>query len=256
MKTYGYARVSAKDQNLARQLDSFKRLGIPRQNIYAEKSSGKDFCRTEYLKLRGVLQKDDLLVVQSLDRLGRNYDQITEEWRKITQSIGANILVLDMPLLDTRSRSDTLLGKFVSNLVLEVLSFVAENERSNIRARQAEGIRLAKERGAENVFVAKFYLRCTKLCTRENLPHRFSDGTFPQPLRFLQAARAVETFQKESNLNKKRTWETSQVLFCSVTAMPSPCPYGSPRGSPPFRPCWRRYKQSTFCRRTSRGSRK
>ena len=149
MKTYGYARVSAKDQNLARQLDSFKRLGIPRQNVYAEKSSGKDFCRTEYLKLRGVLQKDDLLVVQSLDRLGRNYDQITEEWRKITQSIGANILVLDMPLLDTRSRSDTLLGKFVSNLVLEVLSFVAENERSNIRARQAEGIRLAKERGVK-----------------------------------------------------------------------------------------------------------
>ena len=93
MKTYGYARVSAKDQNLARQLDSFKRFGIPQQNIYAEKSSGKDFCRTEYLKLRGILQKDDLLVIQSLDRLGRNYDQITEEWRKITQSIGANILV-------------------------------------------------------------------------------------------------------------------------------------------------------------------
>lgn len=169
MKTYGYARVSAKDQNLARQLDSFKRFGIPQQNIYAEKSSGKDFCRTEYLKLRGILQKDDLLVIQSLDRLGRNYDQITEEWRKITQSIGANILVLDMPLLDTRSRLDTLLGKFVSNLVLEVLSFVAENERSNIRARQAEGIRIAKERGVkfgrpkivlyeQFIFVAKKYI--------------------------------------------------------------------------------------------------
>ena len=138
MKIYGYARVSAKDQKLERQLDSFKQLGIPRQNIYAEKISGKDFCRTEYLKLCGVL-----------DRLGRNYDQITKEWRKITQSIGANILVLDMPLLDTRSRTDTLLGKFVSNLVLEILSFVAENERSNIRARQAEGIRLAKERGVK-----------------------------------------------------------------------------------------------------------
>ena len=149
MKIYGYARVSAKDQKLERQLDSFKQLGIPRQNIYAEKISGKDFCRTEYLKLCGVLQKDDLLVVPSLDRLGRNYDQITKEWRKITQSIGANILVLDMPLLDTRSRTDTLLGKFVSNLVLEILSFVAENERSNIRARQAEGIRLAKERGVK-----------------------------------------------------------------------------------------------------------
>ena len=147
MKIYGYARVSAKDQKLERQLDSFKQLGIPRQNIYAEKISGKDFCRTEYLKLCGVLQKDDLLVVPSLDRLGRNYDQITKEWRKITQSIGANILVLDMPLLDTRSRTDTLLGKFVSNLVLEILSFVAENERANLRARQAEGIALAKSNG-------------------------------------------------------------------------------------------------------------
>lgn len=149
MKTYGYARVSAKDQNLARQTESFLQFGIPQQNIFSEKKSGKDFCRTEYLRLTDVLEKSDLLVIHSLDRLGRNYDQIIAEWRRLTQEIGADVVVLDMPLLDTRSRPDTLLGKFVSDLVLEVLSFVAENERTNIRARQAEGIRLAKERGVK-----------------------------------------------------------------------------------------------------------
>ena len=147
MKTYAYARVSARDQNLSRQLDSFSNFGIIPQNIFSEKKSGKDFSRQEYLKLISVLQKGDLLVIQSLDRLGRNYEQILEEWHRITLIIGADILVLDMPLLDTRSRSDTLVGKFVSNLVLEILSFVAENERLNIKARQKEGIRLAKERG-------------------------------------------------------------------------------------------------------------
>lgn len=149
MNTYGYARVSAKDQNLARQIESFVNFGIPCENIFAEKQSGKDFCRTEYLKLTAILQKDDLLVIHSLDRLGRNYDRIIAEWRRITKEIGADILVLDMPILDTRSRSDTLLGKFVSDLVLQILSFVAENERSNIRTRQAEGIRLARERGVK-----------------------------------------------------------------------------------------------------------
>ena len=147
MKTYGYARVSAKDQNLARQTESFLQFGIPQQNIFSEKKSGKDFCRTEYLRLTDVLEKSDLLVIHSLDRLGRNYDQIIAEWRRLTQEIGADVVVLDMPLLDTRSRPDTLLGKFVSDLVLEVLSFVAENERANIRQRQAEGIAAAKARG-------------------------------------------------------------------------------------------------------------
>lgn len=149
MKEYGYARVSAKDQNLARQIDSFIKFGIPRRNIFTEKKSGKDFCRTEYLKLASTLKKNDLLVIHSLDRLGRNYDQIIAEWRRITQDIGADILVLDMPILDTRSRAYTLIGKFVSDLVLQILSFVAENERLNIKIRQAEGIKLAKERGVK-----------------------------------------------------------------------------------------------------------
>lgn len=149
MKEYGYARVSAKDQNLARQIDSFIKFGIPRRNIFAEKRSGKDFCRTEYAKLIAALRKNDLLVIHSLDRLGRNYDQIIAEWRRITGEIGADIFVLDMPVLDTRKRSDSLMGKFVSDLVLQILSFVAENERANIKTRQAEGIKLAKERGVK-----------------------------------------------------------------------------------------------------------
>lgn len=149
MKIYGYARVSARDQNLARQIQAFTEYGIPKRNIFAEKKSGKDFCREEYAKLLTCLRPNDLLVIQSLDRLGRNYESILSEWRRITGNIGADILVLDMPLLDTRTRSGSLVGKFISDIVLQVLSFVAENERENIRARQAEGIRLAKERGVK-----------------------------------------------------------------------------------------------------------
>lgn len=149
MQTYGYARVSAKDQNLARQFAAFEDFGIPRKNIFADKKSGKDFSRTYYLKLIKKLRPGDLLVVQSLDRLGRNYEQILSEWERITRQIRADVLVLDMPLLDTRARADTLVGKFIADIVLQVLSFVAENERQNIRARQKEGIRLAKERGVK-----------------------------------------------------------------------------------------------------------
>ena len=149
MKIYGYARVSARDQNLARQVQAFADFGIAKRNIFAEKKSGKDFCREEYLKLIAKLKPNDLLVIQSLDRIGRNYESILSEWRYITCEIRADILVLDMPLLDTRARSGSLVGKFVSDVVLQVLSFVAENERQNIRTRQAEGIRLAKERGVK-----------------------------------------------------------------------------------------------------------
>ena len=147
MTIYGYARVSARDQNLARQLSAFAEYGIPQKNIFADKKSGKNFLRTQYQHLLKHLKGGDLLVIASLDRLGRNYEQILNEWKQITREIGADILVLDMPLLDTRIRSGTLVGKFVADLVLQVLSFLAENERMNIRARQAEGTRLAKARG-------------------------------------------------------------------------------------------------------------
>ena len=144
---YAYARVSAKDQNLQRQFTAFDEFGIEKRHIFSEKKSGKDFQRIEYRRLLQKLKSGDLLVITSIDRLGRNYNQIIEEWNKIVNEIGADILVLDMPLLDTREKSDTLVGKFISNIVLQVLSFVAENERENIKLRQMEGIRVAKEKG-------------------------------------------------------------------------------------------------------------
>lgn len=144
---YAYARVSAKDQNLQRQITAFREFGIEKCRIFSEKKSGKDFERKEYRRLLEKLESGDLLVIKSIDRLGRNYSQIIEEWNRITNVIGADILVLDMPLLDTRTKADTLVGKFISDIVLQVLSFVAENERENNRARQAEGIRIAREKG-------------------------------------------------------------------------------------------------------------
>ena len=130
---YAYARVSAKDQNLQRQIAAFREFGIENGGIFSEKKSGKDFERKEYKRLLKRLKAGDLLVIKSIDRLGRSYAQIIEEWNRITNTIGADILVLDMPLLDTRTKSDTLMGKFISDIVLQVLSFVAENAREKIR---------------------------------------------------------------------------------------------------------------------------
>lgn len=144
---YAYIRVSTKHQKIDRQYKEMKNLNIPNKHIYIDKESGKDFTRTSYQKLIKKLKKDDLLIIKSIDRLGRNYHMIIEEWTKITKTIKADIKVLDMPLLDTRVDSKNLIGKFISDIVLQVLSFVAENERNNIRERQAEGIRIAKEKG-------------------------------------------------------------------------------------------------------------
>ena len=149
MNTYAYARVSARDQNLDRQIAAFTELGIDKSRIFSDKKSGKDFERKEYKRLLKKLRCGDLLVIKSIDRLGRNYDQIITEWAHITNTVGADILVLDMPLLDTRTKADTLVGKFISDIVLQVLSFVAENERENIKARQADGIRIAKLNGVK-----------------------------------------------------------------------------------------------------------
>lgn len=146
---YAYIRVSTKHQNIDRQFEEIKTLGIDDKYIYIDKESGKDFDRTKYQKLIKKLKKDDLLIIKSIDRLGRNYHMILEEWARITKTIGADIKVLDMPLLDTRIEGKNLVGKFISDIVLQVLSFVAENERINIRQRQAEGIRIAKEKGVK-----------------------------------------------------------------------------------------------------------
>ena len=146
---YAYIRVSTKQQKIDRQYDEIKSLGIDDKYIYVDKESGKDFIRTNYQRLIKKLKKDDLLIVKSIDRLGRNYHMILDEWSRITKTIGADIKVLDMPLLDTRIEGKNLVGKFISDIVLQVLSFVAENERNNIRERQAEGIRIAKEKGVK-----------------------------------------------------------------------------------------------------------
>ncbi len=146
VNTYGYIRVSTKDQNEDRQRIALNELNIPEKNIFMDKQSGKNFERPQYRKLVRRLKKDDLLYVGSIDRLGRNYKEILDQWRILTKEKGIDIVVLDMPLLDTRRGKD-LMGTFLSDIVLQVLSFVAENERTNIRQRQAEGIAAAKAKG-------------------------------------------------------------------------------------------------------------
>lgn len=144
---YGYVRVSTLQQNIDRQLDEMHRFGLPDEQIFIDKQSGKDFDREHYQRLVKGLKQNDLLVIKSIDRLGRDYAMIIEEWTRITKTIGADMLVLDMPLLDTRQKAENLVGKFISDIVLQILSFVAQNERETIRQRQAEGIRLAKLKG-------------------------------------------------------------------------------------------------------------
>lgn len=145
--TYGYARVSTSDQNLSRQLDALADFGLARGQAYADKASGKDFERPEWRRLVRRLKPGDVLVVKSIDRLGRNYDEIIEQWRIVTKERRAHVVVLDMPLLDTREKPHDLTGTFIADLVLQLLSYVAQVERESIRARQAEGIAAARARG-------------------------------------------------------------------------------------------------------------
>lgn len=145
---YGYVRVSSQDQNEDRQLIEMERVGIPKNNIYIDKQSGIDFNRPKYKKLIRKLQEGDVLYILSIDRLGRNYEEILNQWRLITKDMKVDVVVIDMPLLDTR-RDKNLLGTFISDMVLQLLSFVAQNERENIKKRQAKGIAAAKARGVK-----------------------------------------------------------------------------------------------------------
>lgn len=147
-KVFGYARVSSKDQNEERQILAFKEYGINERDIYIDKQSGKDFDRKQFNILKNILRENDLLVIKSIDRLGRNYNMIVDEWKDITKNIKADILVIDMPLLDTRKNKD-LLGTFINDLVLQILSYVAEQERTFIKQRQKEGIKVAKDKGVK-----------------------------------------------------------------------------------------------------------
>lgn len=146
---YGYARVSSKDQNLDRQLLALREFGISDKHIYVDRKSGKDFERPGYKKLIRRLKQQDVLAIGSIDRLGRNYDEILEQWRIITKEKDADVVVLDMPLLDTRQKGKDLTGTFIADLVLQILSYVAQTEREYIKKRQAEGINAAKQRGVK-----------------------------------------------------------------------------------------------------------
>lgn len=145
---YGYARVSSRDQNLDRQIYALEQAGVKTENIFYDKQSGKDFNRPEYLSLLNTIEANDIIIIKSIDRLGRNYEEILAQWQHITKEMKVDIKVLDMPLLDTTTGKD-FLGTFVSDLVLQILSFAAEQERSFIRQRQSEGIAAAKAKGVK-----------------------------------------------------------------------------------------------------------
>lgn len=170
-RQYGYVRVSSREQNEARQLAAMCNAGIRAEYIFADKQSGRDFDRPQYKKLLHRLRRGDTLFVQSIDRLGRNYHEIIEQWQYLTDKKQVDIVVLDMPLLDTRQRDAGLTGLFISNLVLQILSYVAQTECENIRRRQAEGIAAAKARGVAFGRPA-IEIRRTFVPVRKNLPER------------------------------------------------------------------------------------
>lgn len=147
MEKYLYIRVSSKDQNIARQMMDAEKLQIPNKNIFVDMQSGKDFNRPEYQKMIKKLEEGDIIYFHSIDRMGRNYDDIIEQWQLITKKINADIVILDMPLLDTTTKNNDLTGKFIADLVLQIMSYVAQKERENIKQRQAEGMAIAKEQG-------------------------------------------------------------------------------------------------------------
>ena len=157
MKIYAYARVSTLEQCVQRQIDCFIEKGIEQKNIFIDKQSGKDFDRTNYKKLLKTLKENDILFIKSIDRLGRNYKGIIEEWNRLSNIIKCKIVVIDMPLLDTRNTNNSLMSKFISDIDLQLLSFVAENERVNIKQRQKEGIISAHKRGVKFGRPNKFY---------------------------------------------------------------------------------------------------
>lgn len=201
---YGYIRVSTREQNEARQLRAMQTIGVSATHIYLDKQSGKDFDRAAYKRLIKTIKKDDLLYIGSIDRLGRDYSDILEQWRFITKTIGADIVVIDMPLLDTRLGKD-LMGTFLSDIVLQILSFVAENERDNIRARQAQGIEAAKARGVkfgrpERPLTPAFY----------QAYHDYKQGKFTQPQAAKQANMPLSTFRY-----KMKKLENSEKVYIS-----------------------------------------
>lgn len=205
MATYGYVRVSSREQNEDRQLDALRGIEIEERNIFIDKQSGKDFERPQYKRLVRKVKREDLIYIKSIDRLGRNYSEIQEQWRFLTKEKGADIVVMDMPLLDTRRGKD-LMGTFLSDIVLQVLSFAAENERTNIRQRQAEGIAAAKARGVRfgrpQINMPEYFGKTVRSWERKEITVEeavrrcgVSESTFYRRLREYRAERRVKKNQ-------------------------------------------------------------
>ena len=205
MATYGYVRVSSREQNEDRQLDALRGMEIAKRNIFIDKQSGKDFERPQYKRLVRKVRREDLICIKSIDRLGRNYTEIQEQWRYLTKEKGADIVVLDMPLLDTRRGKD-LMGTFLSDIVLQVLSFAAENERTNIRQRQAEGIAAAKARGVRfgrpQIIMPEYFGKTVRSWERKEITVEeavrrcgVSESTFYRRLREYRSERRVQKNQ-------------------------------------------------------------
>lgn len=205
MATYGYVRVSSREQNEDRQLDALREMEIAKRNIFIDKQSGKDFERPQYKRLIRKVKREELIYIKSIDRLGRNYSEIQEQWRFLTKEKGADIVVLDMPLLDTRRGKD-LMGTFLSDIVLQVLSFAAENERTNIRQRQAEGIAAAKARGVRfgrpQINMPEYFGKTVRSWERKEITVEeavrrcgVSESTFYRRLREYRAERRVKKNQ-------------------------------------------------------------
>ncbi len=196
---YGYIRVSSTDQNEERQVNAMRQAGVVESNIYMDKQSGADFNRPQYVKMVSQMEKGDLLYILSIDRLGRNYEEIQVQWRVLTKEIGVDICVIDMPLLDTRNGKD-LMGTFIADLVLQILSFVAESERVNIRKRQEQGIAAAKAKGVRfgrpEIEAPKEFPRIVREWERKNITFDqalektgMSPSTFYRRLRECRSAR-------------------------------------------------------------------
>ena len=205
MSTYGYVRVSSREQNEDRQLDALRGMEIAKRNIFIDEKSGKVCQRPQYKRLVRKVKREDLIYIKSIDRLGRNYSEIQEQWRFLTKEKGADIVVLDMPLLDTRRGKD-LMGTFLSDIVLQVLSFAAENERTNIRQRQAEGIAAAKARGVRfgrpQINMPEYFGKTVRSWERKEITVEeavrrcgVSESTFYRRLREYRAERRVKKNQ-------------------------------------------------------------
>ena len=200
MERYGYIRVSSKDQNPERQLIAMQEQQIKKEKIYMDKMSGQDFSRPQYVKLLKQLKKGDVIIIKSIDRLGRNYGEILEQWRRITKEIGADIQVIDMPLLNTNSFHEDLTGVFISDLVLQILAYVAETERAFIKQRQAEGIAAAKRKGV------RFG------CQRTELPEEFEKYYQMWNEGKISLRKAAEALQMNHTTFYRRCMERKEIV--------------------------------------------